>query len=158
MSGKKKIEVLSNEQPEKVIRGLTLSRGKHDIPQCTRCTAPLHRTSRFSRGETILCIKQKAAQYDIPRVSYLRFVHISSVSRTWRDHIGIRQPTAVYTTYTMRACDIFIIIHVHTLVHQHDGCACGSHITVVKRLHFRFGERRMILSNSKWCSDYDKTK
>lgn len=113
-----------------------------------------------SRRDTILCIKQKAAQYDIPRVSYLRFVHISSVSRAWRDHIGIRQPTAVYTTCTMRARarNIFIIIHMRTCMHRRNGCACRSHITVVKGLHFRFGGHHEILSNSKWCSDYDKTK
>lgn len=75
------------------------------FPRCTRCTARVAPDVDDSRGETILCIKQKAAQYDIPRVSYLRFVHISSVSHTWRDHIGIRRPTAVYT---MRA--IFLLL------------------------------------------------
>jgi len=102
-------------QPEKVIRGRWRYRWENtDVLRRTRDAPRAAPDVGDSQGETILCIKQKAAQYDIPRVSYLRFVHISSVSRTWRDHIGIRQPTAVYTTCTLRACDIFIIIHVST--------------------------------------------
>lgn len=82
---KKKVAVLRDTVAGKD-NSLALSRGNATSSDVTKCTAAAHprRTSANRGDETILCIKQKAPQYDIPRVSYLRFVHISSASRARR--------------------------------------------------------------------------
>lgn len=78
---KKKSRFSATGWPGKIIRWRYRGETRRH-PMLRDAPPPTHagRTSATRGDETILCIKQKAPQYDIPRVSYLRFVHISSAS------------------------------------------------------------------------------
>jgi len=101
---KKKSRGCPGGQPEKVIRELAgLSRGKRDVLRCTTCSACCTGRRRLA-GRHHSLHKTKGGAIRYPASSVLTFrAYFKRVAHLERDHIGIHQPTAVYTTCTMRA-------------------------------------------------------
>lgn len=131
-------------------RAGALSRGKtRRLPMYEMHRARCTGRRRLAGRDAILCIKQKAAQIRYPASFVLTFrAYFKRVARSERPYRDSPADCSLYVRaryfyYYSRVC-----------------CTrrAATHITVVKGLHFRFGGRRKILSNSKWRSDYDKTK
>lgn len=120
--------------PEKIIRWRYRA-GKRDVTR--RCYEMHHprRTSSATRGgETILCIKQKAPQCDIPPRRFILtfrayFKRVARLEIRERHRIGIHQ-TAVYAMCTYNARAIFLFLYIsrtyHIRIHT-GGCTNRAH-------------------------------